>query len=198
MTTTTDTLTVRDATAEDAQAIARLLVTAGGGLYEFLLDDLIPEMGAVDVLTHLIEAGDSPLGWPEVRVATGNGGQILGMVNAFPTERRDELQLDMLPADRLTHVAPLMNLRDPGSMLINAMAVLEDHRRRDIGRRLVAEGLGMAGAEGRKRASLWVWSTNRPAIQLYEEFKFVATDHIDLPHHPRLSARRAILMVREV
>jgi ribosomal protein S18 acetylase RimI-like enzyme len=192
-----DGITIRDAKDGDAEAIAILLVQAGEGLYEFLLDGLIPDMAASDLLAHLVETGDSPFGWPECRVAEKDG-KVIGMVNAFPVERLDEVDLDMVPSDRGVHLAPLTQMRDPGGFFINAMAVLPEYRGQGIGRRLVAEALGMAGAEGRKRASLLIWSTNTRAIKLYEEFGFSAIEHVDLPFHKRLSARRAILMARGV
>ncbi|MCF8480809.1 MAG: GNAT family N-acetyltransferase [Rhodospirillum sp.] len=193
----TDGITIRDANDGDAEAIATLLVQAGEGLYEFLLDGLVPDMGAADLLAHLVETGDSPYGWPECRVAVKDGA-VIGMVNAFPVERLDELDTDMIPADRMIHIAPLARLRDPGGFFINAMAVLPEHRSQGIGRKLVAEALGMAGAEGRKRVSLQVWSTNTRAIKLYEEFGFSPIDQLELPHHDRLTARRVILMARGV
>ncbi|ABC22561.1 GNAT family N-acetyltransferase [Rhodospirillum rubrum] len=192
-----EVITVRDAAESDAPSIARLFVQAGEGLYEFLLGGLIPDMESWQMVSHLVEAGDSPIGWPECRVAVMED-TVVGMVNAFPVERLDELSLDLIPADRTNHLAPLFALRDAGSMLINAMAVSPTQRGAGIGRKLVGEALGMAGAEGRKRVSLQVWSTNTRAIALYEDFGFQVTGEITLPFTPRLSARRTLLMAREI
>ncbi|WP_041795459.1 GNAT family N-acetyltransferase [Pararhodospirillum photometricum] len=190
-------LTIRDATDADALPIAALMLQAGEGLYEFLLDGLVPDLSAQAILAHLIEAGDGPLGWPECRVAEREG-QVLGMVNAFPVERLDELALDMIPLDRTTHLAPLFQARDPGSFYLSTMAVVPTQRGVGIGVALIAEVLGMAGARKIPRVSLHVWSTNKGAIALYERLGFTITGQVTLPSHDRLSARRALLMARAV
>lgn len=190
---------VRDATDGDAAAIAPLFLQAGEGLYEFLLDGVLPETAPTHILRHMVEAGDGPLGWPNCRVAVKDGA-VVGMVNAFPVEQLDDLAqvLDMIPADRTNHIAPLTQNRAPGSMVLYAMAVTPTQRGAGIGCKLVAEALGMAGAERRQTLALQVWSTNLRAIKLYEDFGFERSGHVDLPYHPRLSARRSLLMARDV
>ncbi|GEO82745.1 GNAT family N-acetyltransferase [Pararhodospirillum oryzae] len=192
-----ESITVRDAQEADARTIARYMIQAGEGLYEFLLADLVADMSAKSLLTHLVETGEGPLGWPSCRLALKDG-QVVGMVNAFPVERFDEMALDMIPADRLAHLAPLFQARVEGSLRLNAMAVDPAQRGAGIGMRLIAEAVGMAGAQKRKTVSLLVWSTNLRAIKLYEDFGFQHAGMIALPAHPRLSARRAQIMTRAV
>ena len=46
---TDDRLRIRPADADDAPELARLIDIAGGGIYEFLLDGLMPGMTAAEV-----------------------------------------------------------------------------------------------------------------------------------------------------
>jgi hypothetical protein len=47
----------RAALAADSRDIARFICIAGGGLYEFLFDDLVPLISSVDCLTMGVGGG---------------------------------------------------------------------------------------------------------------------------------------------
>lgn len=189
---------VRDAQAADAAAIGALFLQAGEGLYEFLLGGVLPDTTPTQALTHLVEAGEGPMGWHNCRVAVHHDGMVVGMVNAFAASQMDHLMLDMIPADRTTHVAPLFQGHDPQAMVLHAISVVPTMRGAGLGRLLAAEALGMAGAAGCTSLSLLVWSNNLRGIKLFEGFGFERRGQIDLPGHPRLSARRAIRMTRAI
>ncbi|MBE1236467.1 GNAT family N-acetyltransferase [Phaeovibrio sulfidiphilus] len=196
-------ITVRDASAEDASILAKLLLEAGEGLYEFLFSDLQPGQPARDVLARLIAANPGgPLGFRSFRVATLHNADlrcdvVVGMVNAFAADSAPRIVPDWIPADRLAHVARLFqHVVDRDTLLVNALAVKPSQRRMGIGVRLIAETVGMAGAAGKRRMIARVWENNDRALKLYGNFGFKRIDSVELPSHNRLSGRRTLILER--
>ena len=87
--------------------------------------------------------------------------------------------------------------RDPGVGWVELMWVAPAHRRRGIGRMLVAEIAAWAGRRGMRRLKLSVTSGNDPAIQLYQSLGFSFTGNTE--PHPReagLVEREMLLELR--
>ena len=132
----------RAAIQHDSRAIADLICQAGGGLYEFLFDDLVPFMSALDLVAAGVDATGSPLSYENCIVATSEPGTIVGVANLFPADAiaHDSITHEaflLLASDRLDHIRPIMELRDHGSMFLNAIAVAGDFRGKGIGKRLL-------------------------------------------------------------
>lgn len=201
----TDTsITLRVAEPADASMLAKLLLEAGEGLYEFIFSDLDPGRTARDVLTDIIASGKSPLGWQNFRVATMQNldmecSVVVGMINAFPCEQMPQIVPDKVPADRISYLAPLLNhALDDQALMLNAVAVKPTQRGMGIGLRLVAESVGMAGAARRKHLIARSWANNGRAIKLYGNFGFKKTGSVELPTNNRLSGRQSIFFERTV
>ena len=62
-------ITYRMARPGDSGELARYMCIAGGGVYEFLFDDLIPFVTAVDLLSAGIGSERYPVSWRNSRVA---------------------------------------------------------------------------------------------------------------------------------
>lgn len=63
----------------------------------------------------------------------------------------------------------------PGELHINNLAVLPEHRRQGLARRLLDAVLAAAEAEGASTATLEVRRSNRAALSLYESLDFRTT-----------------------
>ena len=72
----------RPALREESRAIADLICEAGGGLYEFLLDDFVPFMTARDIISWGVEMTASPFSHENCWVAA-SPSEIVGVVNIF-------------------------------------------------------------------------------------------------------------------
>lgn len=206
MTTTDDRareaprLVYRPAHSLDSREIAQLICIAGGGLFEFLFDDLVPLLGAADLLTVGVWGEDHPISYTNCHVAAdAETDEVLGMVNVFPADELRKEEYGPIPEDRLAHVRSLLELQDWGSMFLNALAVSERCRGLGVGSRLTDWAERHARAHGFDRISLHVWESNTNAIEIYRKRGFVEIGKAPIADHPRLSHKRAsILMRREL
>ena len=191
-------IVLRKACPEDAAAIAELMVVAGGGLFEFLLEDLVPGKTPADLLAMAIADEAGAYSHRNVLVAEADG-RVAGMINAYPADLMKADQRDLLPVERLEHISPLDEIQAWGSFFVSAMAVASDQRRRGIGRRLLGWACEQAERQGFDRISLQVWADNKAARRLYESVGFVVEATARIDPHPRLRrAGESLLMVRRI
>lgn len=183
---TNEQIAYRPARPEDSRAIAHLICEAGGGLYEFLFGDLIPFVSAVDVVAAAVQTDGAPLSYANCCVATCRSAQIVGVANTFPADLIREEPFVPFASDRLAQIRPLLQLQDWGSMLLNAVAVAENHRGMGIGTRLLDWAEIYTVQAGLGRLSLHVWADNLAAIKLYKVRGFVEIGIAKMAPHPRL------------
>jgi predicted GNAT family acetyltransferase len=192
----------RAALPGDAYALAELAITAGDGMYEFLLQEMAPKEMLAGLMARSIKHGTGGLSWRNCFVAVDQGvvvGQgVIGMINAFPAVwLRDEEQ-DILPQDRVKVLEPVDQAQDWESFLVNGVAVHASHRRQGIGQRLVEWSVEQAKARGFARITGNVWEDNVAARRLFEQQKFRVQTRIDVAGHPELShTGSSLLMVRD-
>ncbi len=188
----------RPAAPEDSRAVAALICEAGGGLYEFLFDDLVPFMSAIDFLAAGVSLAGSPLSHENCFVAVDGSAGIVGAANLFPADGMIEGGILPLVSDRFDHIRPILQLQDPGSMFLNAIAVAGGCRGKGVGTRLIdhAEARGLEA--GLDRLSLHVWVDNAAAIRLYKRLGFVEMGVAELAASPRLPHRGSLLMQKKL
>jgi ribosomal protein S18 acetylase RimI-like enzyme len=177
----------RPATRDDSRQVARFICAAGGGLYEFLFDDLIPFMSAADLLAGGVVGDSYPISHRNCFVAAaGHGGDLVGAANAFPADALRDDAHHQLGAERHAYVRAMLELQDWGSMFLNALAVSGECRGRGVGTKLLAWAEAQAKAGGFDRLSLHVWADNAPARAFYQDRGFVALGTAEVARHPRL------------
>jgi ribosomal protein S18 acetylase RimI-like enzyme len=180
-------ITYRMARPDDSGELARYMCIAGGGLYEFLFDDLIPFVTAVDLLSAGIGGERYPVSYRNCCVAAlGDDGAIVAAANVFPADRLKEDHYALLGSERHSHVRPMLELQDWGSMFLNSLAVSDAHRGSGIGARLLDWAEASTAEAGYDRLSLHVWADNGPALNLYKLRGFVELGVAEIPPHPRL------------
>jgi GNAT superfamily N-acetyltransferase len=180
-------ISYRPARPEDCQDLARFLCMAGGGLYEFLFDDLIPFMSAQDIVSAGAASDRYPISYRNWRVATlGEDGKIVGAANVFPADDLKHDNYRLLNSERYDRVRPMMTLQDWGSMFLNALAVDAKLRGGGIGAQLLAWAKARATELGFDRLSLHAWADNIGAMKFYETHGFVRLGVAEIAPHPRL------------
>lgn len=195
---TTATATIRPAEPDDAGDIAGFLSMAGGGVYEFLLDGLVPGVSAVEMLTPGIAGRSGSFSHRQCAVAEC-GDRIIGAVHAYPADWMRDADRSFLPQDRLDHLAAFDRTQDWGSYFLSALAVDPAYRRAGHARRLLDWVYVRARTGGFSRLSLHVWADNPAARRLYETQGFAELAHVPVPWHPRLPREGGcILMGRNV
>lgn len=190
-------ITYRMARPDDSRDIAQFMCIAGGGVYEFLFDDLIPFVTAVDVLSHGIGSDDYPISYRNCRVASlGDDGVIVAAANVFPADMLKEDHYALLGSERHEHIRPMLELQDWGSMFLNSLAVSDAHRGSGIGAALLRWADTCAAEAGYDRLSLHVWADNIPAVNFYQARRFVQVGIAEIPQHPRLPHHGGSLLMR--
>jgi ribosomal protein S18 acetylase RimI-like enzyme len=187
----------RPASSLDSREIAHLICVAGGGIYEFLFDDMMPLLDAVDLLTIGVWGDDHPISHRNCYVAADRAtNEVLGVANVFPADELLKEEYGPIPADRLEHVRTLLRLQDWGSMFLNALAVSEKCRGLGVGSWLLDWAEKRATAEGFDRLSLHVWEENTNAVKFYKARGFVELGVAPIAEHPRLVHKRGSMLMR--
>jgi GNAT superfamily N-acetyltransferase len=188
----------RPAVVEDSEAIASHICASGGGLYEFLFDDLVPFMTAADFIAGGVASEHYPLCYRNCLVAADAGsGRVLGVANVFPADELKHDRYSLLPSGRHDHVRAMLELQDWGSMFLNALAVGEHSRGGGIGSALLDQAESRARERGFDRLSLHAWADNTRALDLYKVRGFVPVAVADVAPHPRLPHVGGSILMRK-
>jgi ribosomal protein S18 acetylase RimI-like enzyme len=186
----------RGAQLTDSLEIARFLCVAGDGLYEFLFDGVVPFMTAAEFLAAGVAGEDSPISYRNCFVAVdAASGRILGAANAFPADRISSENYPLVPPDRQQHIRAMLELRDQGSMFLNALAVAQACRGAGVGTRLLRWAAARGRAEGHDRLSLHVWADNTAARAFYQRHGFVEIGVAEVASHPRLEHKGGSILM---
>ena len=189
----------RAARSGDSRDIARFICMAGGGLYEFLFDDLVPFLSAADFLAIGVAADRHLVSYSKCHVAVHpSDGRLIGIVNVFPADLLKHENYGLVPSDRIQHIQPMLQLQDWGSMFLNALAVDQGYRGSGTGARLLAWAEGQAKEAGFDRLSLHVWADNVSAWGFYRARGFVALGRAEIAEHPRLRHRGGSMLMSKM
>ena len=187
----------RAALPADAYALAELSIMAGDGMYEFLLEEMVPKEMLAGLVARSMKQDTGGSCWRQCFVAEGKG--VVGMINAFPAAWLRDQERDLLPEDRVQILDPIDQAQDWESYLINSVAVRRDQRRHGIAGQLVKWAIEQATVAGFARLSVNVWADNVAAVALFEKEGFHVRTRIEVPEHPRLShVGGSLLMTRKV
>lgn len=197
--TCTSRVNFRPAHAIDSPDIAQHMCTAGGGLYEFLFDDLIPFVTAEEILSVGIARDEPPISYRNCFVATHTDDRVVGIANAFPAAAIDGETYPLVPRERLDHIRPILGLQEKDSLLLNALAVHDNMKHQGVGTMLLSWAQAQARTIGLPRVSLHVWADNTIARRFYSKHGFAERGIAEIPSHPRLQhAGGSILMSKVV
>ncbi|HYH20418.1 MAG TPA: GNAT family N-acetyltransferase [Azospirillum sp.] len=178
-------LHIRPAEPDDALAVADLMVMAGGGIYDFLLDGLLGGAPVAQMLAAGVAGTAGSFSYRQCTVAEADG-VVIGLAHAYPALWMRDVDRTGFPADRLEHIRAFDETQDWGSLFLSALAVVPGWRRRGVAGRLLEAVYGRARAIGFDRVTLHVWADNAPARHLYERQGFTEAGHAAIPWHPRL------------
>ena len=183
---------LRPARPDDAALLGEMLVAAGGGMFEVLLEDVMPGVTPAQIMA---EAARQPEGGFSYRHATviEADGAAAGALAAFPAEQFGSEASELIPAERLVYLAPMQQLLDRGSWYIAALAMRPDYRGRHLAGRLLRASFAQAREQGFPRVSLHVWAKNLTALGLYLRLGFVETGSAQVPEHPLLRHGKVML-----
>jgi ribosomal protein S18 acetylase RimI-like enzyme len=197
---TTETLSIRDASRDDARDLAELIEIAGGGIPTWLWSGMAgPGESPLDVGTRRARRDEGGFSWRHALVAEA-GGRVTGMILAYrlpPRAPGDEEEAAQ--AGPVLRPFVELELEAPGSWYINAFAVREGLQGRGIGARLLDRSLEKAAAAGCGEASVQYFSQNLRAGAFYERHGFEKrAERVLAPGTACRYAGHTVLLVRRL
>ncbi|MGK7938685.1 MAG: GNAT family N-acetyltransferase [Crocosphaera sp.] len=196
-----DHVMFRPASPDDSLAVAQFSILAGGGIFEFLLEDFLKDNTLENILASEIEKETGSLSYLDTEVAELNS-KIIGIINSGDAKEQGITQemIDFYPSEKLNWLQELFSTKIEGSLYVYILAVDSHYRKQGIGKNLMNHVKNKARKQNISSISLTVWSDNIDAIKFYKKqgFKEVKQIKVDyhplLPHHGGIKLMQCILM----
>jgi len=176
---------LRPARPEDAELLGEMLVEAGGGMFEVLLEGVMPGVTPAQMMAEAAREPEGAFSYRKTTVVESDG-VAAGSLTAFPAGEFGNEASDFIPPERRMYLEPMRALLDRDSWYIAALAVHKEQRRRHLAGRLLRATFADARARGLRRISLHVWTANLTALELYLRLGFDETGSAEVPPHPLL------------
>lgn len=191
---------IRLAMPSDVSAIAEHICRAGGGLMEFLLDGVVPDVGPEQLLAVTLTSADEAISYKNALVAeTPNG--IDGLLLAYPFDEfsiSSEMEV-FVDREKLEHIRELYSHKIAGSLYVHALSISDTLRGQGLGRLFLDLSCDLAREEGYKSICLHVWRDNENAMQLYQKYGFKPMKDIDIKRADLLRHDGGmVLMMRDI
>ena len=192
-------VTFRPATREDSRKIAELFRIASGGVAEYVWSTLAPEypgLTPLEIGARRYARDEGSFSYRNCTVAE-LGGEVIGMLHAFPMEDEPEQEEASEPIDPV--LEPYARLEVPGSYYISAMAVFPEHRGKGLGAQMLEIAKDKARGSACSEVSLLVFEQNKGAIKLYERNGFRVIDRaLVVPHESIRYTGEVLLMTAPI
>jgi ribosomal protein S18 acetylase RimI-like enzyme len=182
--------------ADDIAAIASLISVAGNGLFEYLLDDLVPRLSAIDFLKYAVSDSESPFSYANAILAERDD-EVLGLALCYPGEEfgLPWVARRLIPSKRVEKIQALLDCKLDGTLYLNSLAVVESVRKMGAGRKL----LGCVGELSQylslDTVTLHVWDKNEAAIRIYHEAGFKTNKFVHVVPDERLPFEGGMLQM---
>ncbi len=180
-----DTVIFRPACPQDALEIAQLIIIAGGGLFEFLLEDMLKDNTLENLLAAEVKKETSNLSYLNTQVAELNH-QIIGIIKSSDAQEKEVTQemKDFVSPEKLDWLKDSFSIKIEEGLYINLLAVNNNYRKQGIGTKLINHVKNKAKQQNISLFSLMVWSDNITAIEFYKNQGFKEIKHININYHP--------------
>lgn len=169
----------RFGTGADAPLIADLVIEAGDGLFESMLDGIVPGVGAREFVRMAVNADESPLSFANAILAEANG-EVAGLALGYPADEYGlhPLLKSLVPNRRLDPLRNLFASKVDNSWYLNTLVVQEKARGQGLGRLLVRACAEVAGEAAFQSISLHAWKNNTAALSMYSALGFAPVEDV--------------------
>lgn len=173
---------MRQASAEDAESLAKLIDIAGEGIPNWLWSQSSDaQTSALAIGTERARRTSGGFSFTNAIVATQNT-KVAGMVLSYPITEAPEFNPGELPPP----IEPFVELEkhSVGTWYINALAVFAEHRNKNLGSGLMHQAEQSAIASGYSAMSIQVYGQNAGAVKLYHRLGYRPVASAAVQHHP--------------
>ncbi|MEM8686441.1 MAG: GNAT family N-acetyltransferase [Pseudomonadota bacterium] len=173
---------IRQAEANDASDLAKLIDIAGEGIPAWLwAQKCQPGQSPLDVGVDRARREDGGFSYKNAIVAERNGA-VMGMVLSYPITEAPAGDPSELPAPIIPFVE--LEAHSVGTWYINALAIFAGHREAGIGTKLLNAAETQAAAAGYPVMSIQVYAQNTAAFRLYERLGYTIAARAKVHLHP--------------
>lgn len=167
------------ATPDDAEQIADIVIDTSGGIVERLFDGLIPDVTPQMVLSAAFVQGEGQYKTENV-ICLKSDDTIAGLLFSYTAEEHKipSLMESMLPSKRLAPVRPILERSIPDSLYISTIWVDEALRGEGYADLLMLEAVSRCRALGLNKISLFCWNDNERALRFYARKNFTLHEHL--------------------
>jgi ribosomal protein S18 acetylase RimI-like enzyme len=183
--------------ATDSAVVADYALKAGGGLFEFLLNGVLPLVTAEHLLRLAVVDEDSVLHYSNAVLAELESKPV-GMILCYASRHYGipKILETLVPRARLDQVREFLSSRIDNSFYVNTLIVEDVARGKGVGRLLLSFAAALAQEQGQVSLSLHAWSDNVAALNLYRESGFAVVREISVPLTANDGTSRAMLLMK--
>lgn len=188
--------TYRNAHKKDCPILAEYIYYASDGVLDYLFKDTIPDITVTQLLTFGLEDEQRYNSYKSV-IVTEHHQKIIGAIQAYSNiyHKIDDEMRSFIPGERLQKFEEFYDSRVENSLLINAMYVDKEFRRKGIANKLLAMVREEAGNMGFDKLSLFVLADNIPAQKLYHSNGFKTVKEIAFQNSEKLNLEGGFLLM---
>lgn len=181
----------------DAARITDFVIEAGDGLFESMLDGIVPGVGARQFVRMAVTAEDSPLNFANAILAERDG-RIAGMALCYPSAEYGlhPVLRNLVPNSRLDPLMALFQSKVADSWYLNSLVVAEEARGQGLGKLLVQFCADLGAEEGLGSMTLHAWGDNASALRVYRELGFAEVESVPVRLRLRPEREGGMLLLR--
>jgi ribosomal protein S18 acetylase RimI-like enzyme len=175
-------LTLRVGEHGDLRFIVAMMRIAGAGLFETVLQRVVPGADTDMLLAFAVSDQNNPFFFENAVIAERDGepqGMALAVRGDLPLVA-EELRA-LVPPDLLRSIGPFLVPDMPNTLYVPALAVDRAARRNRVGTLLLRAMGSLAVGQGLATVALHVWPDNKPAIGFYGCCGFEVAARHDVP-----------------
>ena len=173
--------TFQNATPDDADNIAEIVIRNSGGVAQLVFDGLLPGLEAKGILSAALVKGEGPYRIENV-IRAARGDKIIALLFSYPAHEHKvpPLMESLIPAKRLNPVRPMLEKSVPDSLYINTLWRAEELHGKGYADALMVEALSRCRAFGFSRISLFCWNDAERSMSFFARHGFILAE--PLPH----------------
>ena len=196
-----DNVMFRPAFPDDSLAVAKLAILAGGGIFQFLLEDFVKDIPLENLLALEVKKERGHLSYTHTDVAELNG-KIIGVVKSHNPQKPSLIKeiKNYLRPEKLDWLKDLFLSSTDENIHNNSLSVglsVDSHyQNQGIGKKLMMRVKNKAIQDNICSLNLMVWSDNRNAIKFYEKQGFQEVKQIKVDYHPLLPHHGGIKLMQ--
>ena len=177
--------TFKQATPDDAEFLASILIQQSGGIVEHLVGNLVLGLTAQDILSAFLMKGELPYSSENIVIAMQRDA-ITGMCFAYPSSEHviSTLMANFIPTKRLNTVRRIFDTCIPDSLYINTFWAENSSEKRQLEQALLLDTDSRCRLLGLSGLSKFCWNDDEEHMRLLHNNDFTLHQHFSKEEIP--------------